>query len=413
VFRPALLMAGATPTFLEHYGVRTFKQSLSVASTASRFQPLIGKPGDGASPSCAIVDEYHEHDADDLAQTMLTGMGSREQPLMLFITTAGSNTSGPCYSLQLEARRMLDGVTPDEELFALVYGIDQDDDWTNPEMLRKANPNHGISVGAEFLLSRHRDAMTNAREQGVYQTKHLNRWVGARNAYFDLPKWIACKRDIRLDDFADLPARLGVDLASTVDVNAVSILFRDGERYTVFDRFYLPESTVERGSNQHYQAWAREGRLVVTPGEIVDMERIRDDILELAARFTVEEVAYDPFQATMLVTQLMKAGLACVEVRPTVLNVSQPMRHLDGLIRAGRIEHDGDPVMTWMVGNVVALTDAKDNVYPRREARENKIDGVVALLSALARDLAAPADLGEVSVYELMARRQAAEAGHA
>jgi phage terminase large subunit-like protein len=126
VFRPALLMAKATPRFLEHYGVQTFKQSMSVASTASRFEPLIGKPGDGASPSCAIVDEYHEHDADDLAQTMLTGMGSREQPLMLYITTAGSNTSGPCYALQLEAQRMLDGVTPDEELFALVHGIDQD-----------------------------------------------------------------------------------------------------------------------------------------------------------------------------------------------------------------------------------------------------------------------------------------------
>jgi phage terminase large subunit-like protein len=414
VFRPALLIARATPRFLEHYGVQTFKQSMAVASTASRFEPLIGKPGDGASPSCAIVDEYHEHATDDLAQTMLTGMDSREQPLMLYITTAGSNTSGPCYSLQLEAQRMLDGVTPDEELFALVYGIDQDDDWADPEMLRKANPNFGGSVGAEFLLSRHRDAMTNAREQGVYQTKHLNRWVGARHAYFDLPKWIACKRDIRLDDFAGQPVRLGVDLASTVDVNAVYILVRGGERYAVFNRFYLPEATVERGSNQHYRAWAREGRLVVTPGEIVGMERIRDDILELAARLTVEEVAYDPFQATMLVTQLMKAGLACVEVRPTVLNFSQPMKHLDGLIRAGRIEHDGCPVMTWMIGNVVALADARDNVYPRKEQGENKIDGVVALLSALARDLAAPADPGEVSVYELMARQQqAAEGGHA
>ena len=342
---------------------------------------------------------------------MLTGMGSREQPLMLYITTAGANTSGPCYSLQLEAQRMLDGVTPDEELFALVYGTDQDDDWTDPAMLQKANPNYGISVAAEFLLSRHRDAMTNAREQGAFQTKHLNRWVGARSAFFDLPKWIACKRDIKLEDFAGRTVRLGLDLASTVDVNALVLLFRDEreERYTVFGRYYLPEATVELGSNQHYQAWAREGRLVATPGEMVDMERIRDDVLELAARFDVAEIAYDPFQATMLVTQLMNAGLSCVEVRPTVLNFSAPMKRLDGLIRAGRIEHDGDPVLTWMMGNVVALADAKDNVYPRKEQRESKIDAVVALLSALARDMAAPAESAEISVYEKMVEQQAAD----
>ena len=408
VFRPALLMAKATPTFLEHYGVQPFKQSIAISGTASRFEPLIGKPGDGASPSCAIVDEYHEHDTDDFAQTMLTGMGSREQPLMLFITTAGSNVSGPCYSLQLEAQRMLEGVTPDDELFALIYGIDQDDDWTDPEMLRKANPNYAISVGAEFLLARHRDAMANAREQGVYQTKHLNRWVGARCAFFDLPKWIACRREIELDDYAGHPVRLGVDLASTVDVNAVSILIRDGERYTSFSRFYLPEATVERGHNQHYQTWAREGRLIVTPGEIVDMERIRDDILDLATRFQIAEVGYDPFQATMLVVELMKAGIPCVEIRPTVLNFSAPMKHLDGLIRAGRLEHDGCPVMTWMIGNTVAMADAKDNVYPRKEQGESKIDGTVALLMALARDMAAPPP-AQVSMYETMARKQAEE----
>jgi phage terminase large subunit-like protein len=187
------------------------------------------------------------------------------------------------------------------------------------------------------------------------------------------------------------------------------VLFRDEreERYTVFGRYYLPEATVKLGSNQHYQAWAREGRLVATPGEMVDMEKILVDIIDLAAMFQVEEVAYDPFQATFLVSKLMQAGITCVEVRSTVLNFSQPMKHLDGLIRAGRIEHDGDPVLTWMMGNVVALADAKDNVYPRKEQRENKIDGVVALLSALARDMAAPAESAEVSVYELMARQEA------
>lgn len=404
VFRPALLMSKATPAFLERFGVQTFKQSIAIPETGARFEPLIGKPGDGSSPSCAIVDEYHEHPSDDLTETMRTGMGAREQPLLLQISTAGSNTSGPCFMAQQEAERMLRGLVQDDELFALLYGIDSTDDWTDPETLKKANPNYDVSVSGEFLLSQHRDAMQNARLQSAYQTKHLNRWVGARSAFFDLPKWLACKRDIKLDDFKGKRCFLGLDLASTVDVNALAMLFQDGERFSLFAKYYMPEATVELGHNQHFQAWAREGWLTVTDGEMVDMMRIKDDIVDLASRFAIAELAYDPFQATMLVTELMKEGVPCVEMRPTVLNFSAPMKQLDGLIRSGRLEHPGDPVMTWMVGNVTALMDAKDNVYPRKERPENKIDGVIAALAALARQMA-NADAG-LSVYELLAAQR-------
>jgi phage terminase large subunit-like protein len=402
VFRPALQMARASPAFREHYGAETFKQSIAIIANGSRFEPLIGKPGDGASPNCAIVDEYHEHDDDSLAQTMLTGMGAREQPLIMFISTAGENTAGPCYQLMLEAQRMLDGLVQDDELFALTYGLDKDDDWADPAMLRKANPNYGISVSEDFLLARHADAMANARQQGIYQIKHLNRWVGAKAPFFDLPKWLACKQEIRLEQFHGRRALLGLDLASTVDVNALVLLLREGEQYTAFGRFYLPEATVERSENKHLQAWQREGHLIVTPGQIVDMEWIRDDILDLARQFEIAELGYDPFQATMLVTMLVKAGISCVEVRPTVLNFSQPMKQLDGLIRSGKIAHDGCPVMTWMIGNVTAHRDAKDNVYPRKARDENKIDGVVALLMALARSMVVQEKLE--SVYERLAR---------
>lgn len=390
VFRPALNMA-KMPAFVERYGVQTFKQSVAIPENGSRFEPLIGKPGDGASPSCAIVDEYHEHQTDDLSQTMLTGMGARDQPLILWITTAGSDTSGPCFALEQEAERMLGGLVADNELFAVMFGLDQDDDWTDPAMLRKANPNYGISVGEDFLLARHAEAMANARHQGTYQTKHLNRWVGARSAYFDLPKWMACKRDIKLADFAGRRVWMGLDLASTVDIAALSLLFHDaeGDRYSLFTRFYLPEAQVELGHNQHYQAWAREGRLIVTDGDLTDYHRIRDDIVGFAADFDTVDVGYDPYQATMLITELTELRIGCAEVRATVANFSQPMKTLDGLIRAGKIEHDGCPAMTWMIGNTVATVDAKDNVYPRKERNENKIDGVVSTLMALGRQMVA------------------------
>jgi len=155
---------------------------------------------------------------------------------------------------------------------------------------------------------------------------------------------------------------------------------------------------VKAGENEHYQGWATDKLLTVTDGEIIDFEVIKQDILDLSSRFTVREVAYDPHQATMLVTALMGEGVPCVEFRPTVLNFSEPMKTLDGLIRAKKISHDGDPVMAWMVSNTVAKVDGKDNVYPRKERPENKIDGVIALIMALGRamaDGAGPPDMDD------------------
>jgi phage terminase large subunit-like protein len=177
VFRPARLMALKRPDMCSHYGIGVNASNLHILKNESRFEPLIGKPGDGASPSLAIVDEYHEHDTDQMFNTMETGMGAREQPLMLVITTAGDNIAGPCYQMQDEAQRMLEGTRQDDEVLAMIYGIDADDDWTDPAILRKANPNWGVSVGVDFLLARQKEALSSPRKAGVFKTKHLNVWV--------------------------------------------------------------------------------------------------------------------------------------------------------------------------------------------------------------------------------------------
>jgi len=389
VFRPAQIMARKNPQLLEHFGLEINAKSLFVPETGSRFEPVIGNPGDGASPSCSIVDEYHEHKTDALLDTMETGMGARTQPLSFIITTAGDNLGGPCYALQIDAQRILEKHVENDGFFALIYGTDPEDDWTTEAALRKANPNYGISVGGDFLAAKQAEARETARKQGTFKTKHLNMWVGARDAYFNVQKWSECaKRDLRLEDFEGQPCFIGMDLASKVDIAALEILFPlDDGSFARFGRYYLPEARLEDGENDHYRGWAIDGWLTVTDGEIIDFKQIRDDILDFAVRFDVSEIAYDPHQATMLVTDLMEQGLRCIEVRPSVLNFSDPMKTLDGFIRAGKIRHAGDPVMSWMVSNVVASEDAKENVYPRKNRNEDKIDGVVALLMALNRTL--------------------------
>lgn len=389
VFRPAKAMANKVPEFTEHFGVDVHASNISILDNGSRFEPIIGKPGDGASPHCAIVDEYHEHKTDELLDTMETGMGAREQPLMLMITTAGDNMAGPCYQMQLDAQKSLEGVMDDPHTFALIYTVDPGDDWADVETLPKANPNFGVSVSEDFLLSRLQDAKNNARKQSTFMTKHLNIWVGARDAYYNVDRWRQCEdADMTMEQFAGQPCYVGLDLASKVDIAALEVLFPLGDgQFARFGKYYLPEVTVEQGDNEHYQGWMRDGWLTVTDGEIIDFAQIRDDIIDLTKRFQVTEVAYDPFQATMLVTELMGHGVPVVEMRPTVLNFSEPMKNLDAIIRSRQIRHNGDPVMTWMVSNVVAKEDAKENVFPRKERAENKIDGVVALLMALGRSM--------------------------
>lgn len=403
VFRPARLMAAKTPALQSHFGVTVNASNLHILANGSRFEPLIGNPGDGASPSCAIVDEYHEHETDNLVSTMETGMGAREQPLMLVITTAGTNVAGPCYQTVVEARRMLEGITDDPETFALMYGIDgpvgQDgdkdyqpgDDWTKPETLRKANPNFDISVKGEWLLAQQRDAINNARKASAFRTKHLNEWVFAKEAYFNVAKWMAATEPgLRMEDFAGQPCTVGLDLASKVDIAAAVFLFRrPAGGFAAFGKFYLPEKTIELEATGNYAMWQRAGRLIQTDGEMIDHGRILDDLVEASQRYTIESIGYDPAQATMLVTEMQAAGLPVFEFRHTVLNMSEPMKEVEALIRSGKIAHDGDPCFAWQVGNVVAKEDAKDNVYPRKERPENKIDAAVALIMAMGRQMVA------------------------
>jgi phage terminase large subunit-like protein len=401
VFRPAHLMAQRTPAFIEHYGVGVMKTNLHIIANGSRFVPIKGKPGDGASVSCGIIDEYHEHDDDTLFDALETGMAAREQPLGLIISTAGDNLAGPCYALLKDLEKILDQTIDNENFWGIEYTIDDGDDWTSEYALRKANPNFGVSVDIERLKIKQREAMRNARKQGVFQTKHLDMWVGARQAYFNIHAWHASGRnDIQIEQFKGCRLSIGMDLASTKDIAALALLFSlpDG-KFAAFGRFYVPEAAIMNNINEHYQGWARDGWLIVTDGSMIDYIRIEEDIEMLHKQFGITDLAFDPAYAQRTVQGLMVKGIPCTEVRPTVLNFSAAMKHLDGLILTAiptetqpvpqkLFMHNSDPCFTWQMSNVVSKTDQKDNVYPNKERPEAKIDGAVALIMALNRALA-------------------------
>jgi phage terminase large subunit-like protein len=379
------------------YEIEINAKSLWIMSEGSRFEPLIGNPGDGAGPSCAIIDEFHEHKTSAMYDTMATGMGSRDQPMLLIITTAGVDFGGPCREKRQDVVRILENSVQDETIFAIIFTIDEGDDWTSIESIEKANPNLDVSISRGFLLAELEKAKRNPTKQVAFKTKHLNMWVGAKAAGINMLELQRCQKKIRLTK--KYRGRLcfpALDLAHKWDIAAMALLFPgEDDQVDAFFRFWLPEETVRETPNDRYRAWAETGQLIVTPGNVIDYQSIQDEVLEVCSTYQVPCVAYDPWQATQLSQNLMAQGINMVEIRPTVLNFSEPFKELQARIKNQRWRYNDD-VFTWMAGNVVATLDKKDNIFPDKERAENKIDGVVAAIMALNRLLS---DDGP-SVYE-------------
>jgi len=386
VFGPARLMAKKSPHLLAHYGIDVNASNIHILANGSKFEPIVGDPGDGASPSLAIVDEYHEHQTNKQFDTMETGMGARDQPLMLVITTAGDNIAGPCYEMQQDAQKMLEGTRVDDELLAMIYGVDEGDEWTDPAILRKANPNMGVSVGEDFLLARQKDAMSTPRKAGVFKTKHLNMWVQSRAAYYNVQKFSeAADPTLTLEQFEGKECIIGVDLAEKRDLTAIEYTFRHGEGYACFGKYYAPEETIELPENEHYRSWRDAGLLIQIDGAVVDQREILDDIKDDLGRFDVREVSFDPWRSRQMAVELMELGVNCIEFRGSPSNMNEPMREMDALIAAGNLHHDGNLPFTWMLSNVINGTRTGDMHRPAKERAENKIDGPVARMLALGR----------------------------
>lgn len=387
VFRPALLMAKATPIYRQKYGVVANASNLAVIDKNAKFEPVIGKPGDGASPSCAIVDEYHEHKTSELYDTMQTGMGARSQPLMLVITTAGSDISGPCYLHQAELQKILEGTIENDQRFGIIFGIDEGDDWTSEDALIKANPNYGISVDADFLKAQQRDAMADPRKQNTFKTKHLNVWVAAASPWLNLYNLqLAGDATLTLDAFKGEECTVGLDLASKQDIASAVFEFRrsiDGEdHYYTVSKNYVPQAAVDKPENAHYQAWVNAGHLNVTPGNMIDLEQIQDDLFAASEIVIIREVAKDPWGGQQLGANLANEGFTVVDIPQQVRYLSEPMKDLQALVDAGRFHHDDNHCTVWQFSNVEVAPDRNENIFPRKLRAQNKIDAAVATIVA-------------------------------
>ena len=390
VFGDAKVMAEHNPALRERFGLQVLANALYVSSTNSTFQAKSaeGSTLDGLNTHLAVVDELHAHKTRAVYDVVETSLGKRRSSLLWCITTAGFDTSGICYEVRTMCTKVLSRLADDETQFAIIYTIDDGDDWSSMEALEKANPNWGVSVRPEVITSLLQKAKTLPSAINNFKTKHLDVWCSARSAWLDMSAWKRCERTgLDLSDFEGQPSFIGLDIGSKSDLTVKTYLFpfeEDGkDKYALFCECWLPSKAIETSTNSQYSGWVRSGYIQETDGAMTDLNVIEDSIREDLSRFDVQAITYDPWQATQLATSLSDEGAPMLECRFTVQNVSDPMKTLEALVIDGRIVHDGNPVMAWMMGNVEAHIDAKDNIFPRKERHENKIDGAVAAILAL------------------------------
>jgi len=392
VFDTAREMVLRDSEFRERFGVTVGRYDITCAESASSFKIMNAEAStqDGLNVHGAAVDEMHAHKKRDLWDVIESADGARSQPLISAITTAGKDTGGICYEMRGYTIKVLEGTHVDETWFGIVYTIDEGDDWKDQRVWRKANPNIGISAKLDKLIATCTKAIATPSARGNFLTKHLNVWTNAGVAWMDMERWNACAdRTLKEEDFSDCKAFCGVDLAEKHDFAAkVKVIERDGI-WHVFTRLYYNEVAASESKTAQLPGWIEDGHVRVSPGNLTDFEMIRDDLKVDQDSHDLSEVAYDPALSSYFARTLIEDGLPMVEITQRSMFYTQPLLQVHAMVLGGKLKHDGNPAMDWMVSNLVVITSKYNELKsPTKEREENKIDGPVALLMALGRALA-------------------------
>jgi phage terminase large subunit-like protein len=393
VFDEAKRMVGSSPALQRRVGILI--NNLHVAATTSRFMPLSSDAStmDGLNVHGAIIDELHAHRNRHVVDVLETATGARRQPLLFEITTAGYDRHSICFEHHDYSIKVLEGTVPDDSWFAFIAAADEDDDWSAPEVWRKANPNFGLSVKEDDLARKAEKAIALPGAQNAFRRMHLNEWTEQAERWIDVAAWDACDGLIDLDQLRGRPCFGGLDLSTTTDVTALAWVFPpkdDDDLWRVLSRYFVPADNLRKRAERDrvpYDLWAAQGFIEATPGNVVDYGAIEQRILADSALFQVREIAYDPWNATHIALRLQEEGAAMVEFRQGFRSMAAPTRELEKLIVSKKLAHGGNPVTRWMAANVAVAQDPADNLKPAKDKSTERIDGIVALIMAIGRAL--------------------------
>lgn len=353
-----------------------------------------------------VFDELHTQPNRKLFDVMTKGSGdARMQPLYFLITTAGMDTNSICYETHQKAKDILEGRKVDQTFYPVIYGADENDDWTDPEVWKKANPSLGITVGMDKVKAACESARQNPAEENSFRQLRLNQWVKQAVRWMPMEVWDKCAFPVDPDKLEGRVCYGGLDLSSTTDVTAFVLVFppEDPEgKYDILPFFWVPEDTLElRVMRDHvpYDVWEKQGFLNTTEGNVIHYVFIESFIEELGEKYNIREIAFDRWGAVQMVQNLEGMGFTVVPFGQGFKDMSPPTKELMKLALEERLAHAGHPVLRWMMDNIYIRRDPAGNIKADKAKSSEKIDGAIATIMALDRAIRCGNDTSE-SVYD-------------
>ena len=377
-----------------------FKTSI-FTNDGSKYEPLSSDYNtlDGKNVHMAVIDELHAHKSRDIYDVIKTATGSRRQPLIVSITTAGYDRHSICYEMNQYTKRVLDNTVQDDTFFGLVYTIDDGDDWKNENVWVKSNPNLGISVKIDDLRQKSKQAIEIPSSLNSFLTKHLCVWTESFSRWITNEAWDACNDTIKTEELIGQTCYAGLDLSTTQDVTALVYVFPYviPGKLAILCRFFIPSDNMRKRIQRDrvpFDVWVRNGYVIATDGNIIDYEEILRKISNDMTTYDIREIAFDRWGATKIVQSLQQIGFdnskdTCdrklIDFGQGFASMSTATKELERLVLSGEIIHNGNPVLNWMMSNVVVSQDAAGNIKPDKSKVADRIDGVVALIMAIDR----------------------------
>jgi phage terminase large subunit-like protein len=367
---------------------KVYRNSIINSSKNNFYQAISSdsKTKHGFNANCIIFDELHTQPNRDLWDTLVTSTGSRAQPLVIAITTAGYDRQSICYEVYDYAKKVESKSVKDESFYTYIKEAHEDDDISKPETWKKANPNFGVSLKKQYMERESQKALDIPSYQNTFKRLMLNIWTDSVSVWIPNNEWLDCYKKFDYSTLEGKECWGGLDLASTRDISAFVLIFKEENDFIVLPFLFIPGENAKKRSERDgvdYMTWIKQGDVFQTEGNVADYNFIKSKINELSKKYRIQSIAYDRWNASQLVIDLQNDGANMSPFGQGFVSMSAPTKEFEKLVVGQQIIHNNNPCINWMLSNVVIQEDPAGNIKCAKNKSKEKIDGIIAMIMSL------------------------------